>query len=110
MDEAGMIRTYMAAVEAFNLSDMESFGRMAADRCHVMRGNRQIASTRQEFLDGLSEARQTYITSQTVVSASAQGNVVAALFRNSLTDGSTSYGGGLLQFNGEGKVTAVRIL
>jgi SnoaL-like domain len=110
MDEAAMIRTYMEAIAAFNAGDMDGFGSMLADDCSLMRGRHEIATTREEFVAVMSQAREQGFVGQTIVSASAHGNVVVSLYRSSYADGTSGNGGGVLLFNDEGKATHVRTL
>ena len=110
MDEATMVRTYTEAIEALNSGDLVGFGAMLADRCSVMRGNQQIAETREEFVSAISQARERGLIRHDIVSASGHGQVLVSLFHDSFSHGSTVNGGGLLLFNDEGKVIAIRML
>ena len=103
------VATYVRAVEAFNQSDMQSFGELFADDCEFVSTGGSVGTSRAEIVANLTNARTNWV-SHNPVGTVAAGEFLVVAYENHYADGSIVTAAGCLRFNSDGKVIEVRTL
>jgi len=110
LEETGMIKAFAEITEALGQSDWVRYRSYLADQVSAVVSDVTVATTADQFLQAITEARDRGLVSQTMVSMAGHDNVLAVLYRNNLADGSSSCGAGAVMFDDDGKICAVRTL
>src|SRR3954453_22103772 len=110
LDETGMIKAFAELTEALIQNDWSRYRSYIADNISALVGDVTVATNADQFVQALTEAKSRGFIGQTLVSMAAHDNVLAVLYRNNLSDGSSSCGAGTAMFNDDGKLCAVRTL
>ena len=110
LDDVSIVTAYNTFLEAFNRADLDTCMAMLTDDVSVIVNDTKVASTREEFSAAAKAALERGWTGQHLLSASARDNVLAIIYENRFSDGSTTRGAGALLFNEDGKIAIVRSL
>ena len=109
LDDAVVLATCRQMNEALNAGDMDAFASFLADGCTAMASDTFLGS-REEFVAAIKNGRAAGWTGQQTVEASARSNLLMLRAYNTFADGSRTDVVGIVRFNDNAKVIAVRSL
>jgi hypothetical protein len=107
-DSTTYVSKYLRAIEFFNNGDVASFGGLLADHCTFDGTAGHFGDTREEIVQGLTEAKTGGWLSHDPIGTVAAGEFLAVVYENKYADGSKIIAAGCLRFDDEGKVTEIR--
>jgi hypothetical protein len=108
MDTAGHIVSWVHAVDAFNRSDVDTFGEVLADNCEFSSSAGIVGSGRHAIVGALKSLRSQGWSAHRILSLVGEGEFITGTARNEFVDGSSFVVAGVARFGPDGKITEIR--